>query len=54
MVDPKTLGVVQLLGALFGAWFGWQAQRWDSVVFAVVFLVMAVHHLAEKGAKKFK
>jgi len=47
-LEPKTLGWIQLIGALLAGWFGWQGQRWDSVVLAVVFLIMAYHHLTER------
>lgn len=47
-LKAKQLGWIQLLGALVAGWFGWQAQRWDSVVLAAVFLVMSYHHLTER------
>ncbi len=47
-MDAKTLGWIQLIGALVAGWFGWQAGRWDSLVLALVFLIMAYHHLTEK------
>jgi hypothetical protein len=47
-MDSKVLGGIQLVGALIAGWVGFQAQRWDSLVLALLFLVTAIHHLTEK------
>lgn len=46
-MDSKTLGVVQLLGALISGYFGYTDGNWGVVVIAVVLLVMAVNHFTE-------
>lgn len=50
-MDPKTLGWIQLIGAIVAGWFGWQAQDWGVVILALVFLLMSFHHLGA-GKKK--
>ena len=47
-MEPKILGIIQLVGALIAGWFGWQAKRWDTLVLALVFIVMAIHRFMEK------
>jgi len=40
-MDRKNLALVQLVGALIAGYLAYQVQRWDTVVLAVVFLIMA-------------
>jgi len=46
-MNAKLLGGVQLVGALIAGWFAWQGARWDSLVLALVFLIMSIHHFQE-------
>jgi len=46
-MESKTLGVIQLIGALLSGYLGYTDGNWGVVVIAVVLLVMSVHHLTE-------
>ena len=48
MINTKTLGVVQLIGALVAGYFGWMNTNWGVLVLAIVILVMGIHHLTSK------
>jgi len=48
-MDSKTLGTVQLVGAVIAGWIGYQNMRWDSIVLALVFVISAIHHYMEKS-----
>jgi len=47
-MSPKTLGIVQLIGAIVAGYFGWQSSNWGILALTAVFLVTAVHHLTEE------
>jgi len=47
-VKPRTLAIIQLIGALIAGYFGYSDGNWGIVVLALVFLIMAVHHFQEK------
>ncbi len=46
-MNAKTLGWIQIVGALIGGWFGWQEMDWGALTFALLFLLMGIHHLKE-------
>ncbi|MEM4327764.1 MAG: hypothetical protein QXK64_00890 [Candidatus Woesearchaeota archaeon] len=47
----KTLGAVMLIGAIVAGWIALRAQRWDSVLLALVLFVMSIHHLTTRKHK---
>ena len=47
-MDPKILGAIQLLGGLIGLYAWWSAKDWAIPVFAIVFIILAIHHFMEK------
>jgi hypothetical protein len=47
-MEPKVLGTIQIVGAVVAGWIGLQAQRWDSLVLALLFAITGIHHLMEK------
>jgi hypothetical protein len=51
MIDAKTLGIVQLIGAVVAGYLGWQDASWGVLILAIVLLVTAGHHLTEETKK---
>jgi hypothetical protein len=52
MLDDKALTWVQIIGGLAAGWFAWQATRYDTLILALVVLLMgfSAHH--NSGGKK--
>jgi len=51
ILDAKILGGIQLIGALVAGYLSWQVREWSVLILALLFLITAVHHLAEKKHK---
>ncbi|MEM4282521.1 MAG: hypothetical protein QXU88_02560 [Candidatus Woesearchaeota archaeon] len=51
IMATKTLGAVMLIGAIVAGWIALRAQRWDSVLLALVLFVMSIHHLTTRKHK---
>ena len=48
-MNPKTLGVLQLIGAIITGYLGFTDNlKWGELILALVILITAVHHLGEK------
>ncbi len=47
-MDTKILGAIQLIGGLIGLYSWWSGKDWALPVFAVVFIILAIHHFMEK------
>jgi len=50
-VNPKHLGAVQLIGAILAVIVGFMDLTfWAIIIFAILFIVLAIHHLTEVPA----
>ena len=50
-MNPKTLGVIQLIGAIIAGYLGYAAGDWAALILAILFLITSFHHLSEKRKK---
>lgn len=50
-MNPKHLGAVQLIGAILAVIVGFMDLTfWAIIIFAILFIVLAIHHLTEVPA----
>ena len=47
MLDTKTIGWLQIIGAVLAWWLGGAGLASSTTIFAVLFLLMGIHHLTE-------
>lgn len=48
MLKSKQLAWLQLIGGVIAGWFAFQEMDYAAMIFAVLFLLMALHHFTEK------
>ncbi|MFC1685537.1 hypothetical protein ACFLZZ_00780 [Nanoarchaeota archaeon] len=48
MIEYKTMGWLQLIGAVVAGFFGYQDSNWGVLTLAIVLLLTSIHHLTTK------
>ena len=49
--DAKTLGWIQIVGALISGYIAYMNEGWEVVILALLFLITGIHHVMEKKKK---